>query len=129
MNRKMINIVVAVAFFVVGVTAATNTLRLNNYMDKSLQRDVAQERCQIETLKVLTVWAKVDRDRISSLRERNDGLRPVIQAIVSRSTGGWIPAEAGQGAMEAINHSDDELNASERILKDNPLPNCDLGSH
>ena len=132
MNRKWAFYIIAAVLVAVAIVATTNTYRLNrsvqqqnDYIETTLLRDTAQERCQLETIHVLRKWGKSDEARINVLKERNLALIPLFEAILNQNNpSNIIPAEQSQAVLDAIYRSEQVLNHEEQVFRDNPLPDC-----
>lgn len=76
MTEKWMNKAFAVIFLIVGIMASVNTYRIHNYIQTTVPWDVAQERCNDETLHMLEQWVII--------REKRDAVEDARDAAVAQ---------------------------------------------
>lgn len=116
---KWLDIAVAVVFLIVGIIAASNTFRLNAYIRETVPRDVAQERCNTETIAVLKSWVATRVQRDDAMNARDDA----AVAVLDHEIVGELPPPALIQAWRDAVAKDRAVRAAagERLVS---LPKC-----
>ena len=119
MTARQLNLALAVVFLIVGILATANTLRLNNYIRETLPRDLQQEQCNTDTIKVLTQWLEIRKIRDKSMDIRDEA---GIDAIDSQLTTGQVDPQKLAAWREAV--AQDRQVRVDADRQSDTLPKC-----
>lgn len=119
MTHRRLNLALAAIFLIVGILASYNTFALHQYIRETLPRDQAQEQCNAATIKVLTQWLEIRKQRDSAMDVRDDAAITVLDRLIS---GGQPSPEELSAWRDSVAH--DRQVRVDADAQSSPLPNC-----
>lgn len=126
-TRRNLNLILGIFFTFIALVATTElvvlTFRFDNYVDTTVNRDLAQEQCAQDTLKTLKHWEFARRQAEAFDRKRDETLFPIFKELQEGRQPGPDLALAVENALHDTEIARKNL---ERAFIEAPLPNCHL---
>lgn len=116
MNAARIKSMVSLFFFAAGIFVF---IYMVHYVAVTQPRDARQERCNTDTIAVLTHWLEIRKQRDAAFDKRDEA---GITAIDHQLTSGAVSPEDLKAWRDAITHDRQVRDTAD--AQSPPLPNC-----